>query len=285
MMSKLEDDRVFLEHGPIRMLIDVSIEKRRQPELSFIVGSYVVDEFKRACEHMPILNGINPIGQPIERYPISVRKMLTAVKRVRDDTLTPLAAVAGAFSDIALEKALGLGAERVIINNGGDIAFKDVRGNPIKVGIPVSKDKSTSLLSLTLSDKNIGGICTSGIGGRSFTKGIDTVAVAIAENAALADACATYLGNETNVEDPEIIRCYAEDIDSETDIPGQLVTLKVGFLSKKKIYSALLNGANAAENLYKQHIIWGAVLCINKEIVTIPSGINISSRSVMFPPE
>lgn len=146
----------------------------------------------------------------------------------------------------------------------------------MKVGIPISKDDPASTLALMLSDEKIGGICTSGIGGRSFTKGIATAAVAIAENAALADACATYLGNETNVEDPEIIRCYAEEIDSETDISGHQITLKVGHLNKKTIYSALLNGVKAAEDLYERNIIWGGVLCIEKEIVTVPSGIKIS---------
>jgi ApbE superfamily uncharacterized protein (UPF0280 family) len=275
MMNQLEDGRVFLEYGPTRMLIDIRNNGQRQPELALIVSEYVIDEFKRACEHMPLLKGQKLLEKPAQSYPISIQKMLAAVKRVGDDTLTPLAAVAGAFSDIALEKALSLGAERVIINNGGDIAFKDIRGNPVKVGIPISKDNPASTFALMLSDDKIGGICTSGIGGRSFTKGIATAAVAIAENAALADACATYLGNETNVEDPEIIRCYAEDIDSETDIPGHQITLKVGHLNKKTIYSALLNGVKAAEDLHERQIIWGAILCIEKEIVTVPSGINI----------
>ncbi|AEE90617.1 ApbE family lipoprotein [Tepidanaerobacter acetatoxydans Re1] len=276
MMNQLEDGRVFLEYGPIRMLMDVSIKVQRQPELAFMVGLDVIEEFKRACEYMSLIKGQDRVRESVQNYPISVQKMLAAVKRVGDETLTPLAAVAGAFSDIALEKALALGAERVIINNGGDIAFKDIRGNPIKIGIPVSKNSPTPFLTLMISDKNVTGICTSGIGGRSFTKGIATAAVAIAENATLADACATYLGNETNVEDPEIIRCYAEEIDSETDIPGHQITLKVGCLSKKKIYSALLNGMKAAEDIYERHIIWGSILCIDKEIVTVPSEINIS---------
>lgn len=275
MLEQLKDDRVLLEYGPILMLMDISTEQR-QPELAYMVGNHVIEEFNKTTEHIAFLKGREDIKKPIQEYPLAVQKMLQAVQTVKDDDLTPLAAVAGAFSDVALEKALALGAERVIINNGGDIAFKDIRGNPIKIGIPISKDFSIPPLRLTISDKNIGGICTSGIGGRSFTKGIATAAVAMAENAALADACATYLGNETNVEDPEIIRCYAEEIDSETDIPGQQITLKVGSLGKKKIYSALFNGVKAAEDLYKRKQIWGAVLCINKEVIKVPSGINIS---------
>lgn len=275
MIKRLEDDRVFLEYGPIRMTIDILIKKHRQPEIAFIVGSYVVEEFNETCKYIPIIKGRAQINMPVQNYPIPVQKMLAAVNRVGDKSLTPLAAVAGAFSDVALEKALDIGAERVIINNGGDIAFKDLKRRPIKVGIPISKDNSSSVLTLLLSDEKIGGICTSGLGGRSFTKGIATAAVAIAENAALADACATYLGNKTNVEDPKIVRCFAEEIDSETDIPGQLITLKAEYLSKKAVYSALLNGVEAAEDMCKRNIIWGAVLCIEEEIVSVPSDINI----------
>lgn len=274
MMKELKDHRVFLEYGPIRMLMDISIRGRKQPELAFMVGLHVVDEFKKAREHMDILKGQNSIRAPIQSYPISVQKMLEAVKGVGDHTLTPLAAVAGAFSDVALEKAIELGAQRVIINNGGDIAFKDTKDYPLKVGIPINP--SGSPLTLTIADKNTRGICTSGMGGRSFTKGIATAAVALAKTAALADACATYLGNETNVEDPNIIRCPAEKIDSETDIPGHQVTLKVGPLGNKKVYTALLNGINAAESLHKRHALKGAVLCIGKDIVTFPENIDIS---------
>jgi len=275
MIKQLEDDRVFLEYGPIRMTIDILVRKHRQPEMAFIVGSYVIEEFSKACKNMPIIKGQDRINRPVQNYPMPVQKMLVAVERIGDKNLTPLAAVAGAFSDIALEKALEMGAERVIVNNGGDIAFKDLKGRPIKVGIPISKDNFSSALTLLLSNEKIGGICTSGLGGRSFTKGIATAAVAIAENAALADACATYLGNKTNVEDPKIVRCFAEEIDSETDIPGQLITLKAEHLSKKVVYGALLNGVEAAEEMCKRNIIWGAVLCIGEEIVVVPSEINI----------
>jgi len=273
-MKELKDHRVFLEYGPIRMLMDISIQGRKQPELAFMVGLHVVDEFKKAREHMDILKGQNSIRAPIQSYPISVQKMLEAVKGVGDHTLTPLAAVAGAFSDVALEKAIELGAQRVIINNGGDIAFKDTKGYPLKVGIPINP--SGSPLNLTIADKNTRGVCTSGMGGRSFTKGIATAAVALAKTAALADACATYLGNETNVEDPNIVRCPAEKIDSETDIPGHQITLKVGFLSKKAVYTALLNGVKATEDLYQRDVIGGAVLCVKEQIVVIPSNMNIS---------
>lgn len=274
MIQELEDKRVFINHGPIQMALDIKIDSKRCPELGFLTAEYVIEQFESLLTYMPELKAMRTFNKTNEEYPKVLNKMITAVNRCGDETINTLGAVAGSFSDTALEKALELGATRVIINNGGDIAFRDVSGEPIKVGIPLNRNLSKTQLVMEITeDMNIRGICTSGLGGRSFTKGIATAAVALASNAATADACATHLGNKTNVQDENITRCYAEEIDSGTDIPGQLVTLNVGNIGNKKIYKALFNGLNAAEKLYEKDIIKGAVLCISDNVIMIPENI------------
>lgn len=276
MIKELSDKRVFINHGPTQMALDVYVEDERMPEIGVKTAEHVVSQLNELAQYYPQLKSMRTFTKINDEYPEVLNKMITAVEKSGYEELNTLGAVAGSFSDIALEKALELGATRVIVNNGGDIAFKDLTGKPLNVGIPLSDTPNNGQLILNItSEMNVHGICTSGIGGRSFTKGIATAAVALAKDAATADACATYLANMTNVEDENIGRCLAEEIDTGTDIAGQLVTLKVGEISRKAKYTALLNGLSVAEDLYNKGIIKGAIICIDNDIVKYPDALNV----------
>lgn len=276
MIQQLPDNRVFIDHGPTQMVLDVYVEDDRVPEIGIIAAERVVSEIEKLAEYMPQLRKMRAYSNVDDDLPSVLNKMITAVNKSGYEELNTLGAVAGSFSDIALESALELGATRAIINNGGDIALNDLTGKDIKVGIPIYIDANHGQLVLNITrEMNIHGICTSGIGGRSFTKGIATAAVVLAENAATADACATYIGNMTNVEDENIVRCLADEIDSGTDITGQMITLKVGQISEKNKYMALLNGLYVAEDLFIKGIIKGVVICIGEKIVKYPEDLNV----------
>lgn len=276
MIQQLPDNRVFIDHGPTQMVLDVYVEDDRVPEIGIIAAERVVSEIEKLAEYMPQLRKMRAYSNVDDDLPSVLNKMITAVNKSGYEELNTLGAVAGSFSDIALESVLELGATRAIINNGGDIALNDLTGKDIKVGIPIYIDANHGQLVLNITrEMNIHGICTSGIGGRSFTKGIATAAVVLAENAATADACATYIGNMTNVEDENIVRCLADEIDSGTDITGQMITLKVGQISEKNKYMALLNGLYVAEDLFKKGIIKGVVICVGEKIVKYPEDLNV----------
>lgn len=278
MIERLQDERIFINHGPIQMVIDVSVKGKRNSEIGIKVGEHVLDQFNKLIQYIPVLKKMRIYRDTNNKFPEVLNSMIIAVEKSGYEELNTLGAVAGSFSDIALKKAIELGGTRVIINNGGDIALYDLEGKPIKVGIPYTNDEKKGQLVLNITkEQDIHGICTSGTGGRSFTKGIATAAVALASDAATADSCATYLGNMTTVEDENIIRCLAEEIDSETDIRGQLVTLKVGKISEEKKYKALLNGLNVAEDLYNKKIIKGAVILIGNTIVKYPDSLIVES--------
>ncbi len=277
MIQQLPDNRVFINHGPTQMVIDVYVGDKRVPEIGVITAERVISQLEELAVYLPQLSKMRTYTKTSDVFPKVLNKMIVAVEKSGYQELNTLGAVAGSFSDLALEYALELGGTRVIINNGGDIALTDSTGKDIKVGIPLYKDADKGQLVLTITkEMKIHGICTSGIGGRSFTKGIATAAVALGENAAIADACATYLGNMTNVDDENIVRCLAEEIDSGTDIPGQMVTLKVGQINEKNKYKALFNGLRAAEDLYKRGIISGAIICIGNDVVKFPDNLNVS---------
>lgn len=274
MIKVMNDQRVFLNHGPIQMILDISSMGLKQPEIAVSVANCVLRQFDNLLDYIEQAKTLRFESEIPDYYPEVLRKMILAVKLIGDKSYTPLAAVAGSFSEYALEKALAQGAGRVIINNGGDIALRDIEGNQVSVGIPLTDNPNGRRLEIVIMDNmGIRGVCTSGLGGRSFTKGIAHKAVAMGFAASVADVCATYIGNHTNVNDTAIVRAYAEEIDSGTDLRGQLITLEVGDLKRESQLKALLNGYEATERLYNRGIILGGVVVLGEDITVIPDGI------------
>jgi ApbE superfamily uncharacterized protein (UPF0280 family) len=113
----------------------------------------------------------------------------------------------------------------------------------------------------------IGGVATSGLGGRSFTKGIASAATVLSQSASLADAAATVIGNSTHVEDPSIKRSLAERIYPDTDIAGEWVTTEVGKLSQEKIEEALRNGLSKADSICQKGFIKAALVAVKDRVV------------------
>ena len=150
--------------------------------------------------------------------------MVAAVRVLDEGDFTPMAAVAGTFAELIAEAVLAAGADRVIVNNGGDIAARAAPGERVRVGIVSDLASRRVTHNLDLADGRAGGVATSGFGGRSLTKGIASAAVAVAASASVADALATALANATYAAHPAIERCLAEELDPGTDIRGHVVT-------------------------------------------------------------
>ena len=144
----------------------------------------------------------NEHNNPAARHlPTVFNYMCAAVKATGDCTLTPMAAVAGAIADLTVDVLCSRGATKAFANNGGDIAVQVGGGEKIVTGIVSSLASGIITHTLTLTSREkIGGIATSGLGGRGFTKGVADAAVVLAANARLADACATHLANSTLIE-------------------------------------------------------------------------------------
>jgi ApbE superfamily uncharacterized protein (UPF0280 family) len=181
--------------------------------------------------------------------------------------LTPLAAVAGAGSDLVADFLFDRGATKVIVDNGGDIALRLREGEAARVGLKTDIDAENPAYVIPIDAKmSVGGVATSGLGGRSFTKGIASAATVLAENASLADAAATVLGNFTNIEDPRIVRALAQNIYPETDIAGEWVTLQVGELPPERVEEALQNGLRKARDLCERELIKGALIAVKARV-------------------
>jgi len=130
--------------------------------------------------------------------PEVIRRMDIAARRAG---VGPMAAVAGAIAQVAVEAMVGAGAAHAIVDNGGDIVLSIDRA--VTVGIFTGPAKIQDIALRVEPRPGIFSICTSsGTVGHSLSFGRADAATVIAADGFLADAMATALGNriKTGVE-------------------------------------------------------------------------------------
>jgi uncharacterized protein len=197
--------------------------------------------------------------------PSVARKMVGAASAIDAQTLTPMAAVAGAVADELKDFLAERGLEFISVNNGGDVAVYNGRPSPVTIGIGNIQRNSPTPYLLRIEGLTDFGVATSGFGGRSFTLGLADIVSIVAASAPIADAAATFICNHTRVEDSSIVRRRAAELDPSTDIPEERVTVRVGALRREQIRKALALGKAAAERLKTEGKISEAVLLMRGE--------------------
>ncbi len=263
----LPNGAVLVEYGPMRMIIQASDQGRPMMELAKEGAHKAREVLEDLARFLPVIKKKAQALKGEERYPEVVRRMIEATQKMEEPDLTPLAAVAGTSSDVVADFMIHQGGTKIIIDNGGDIAIRLRAGEVAKVGIKTDiSAKQPSYLIAIDETMRIGGVATSGLGGRSFTKGIATAATVLSENASFADAAATVIGNFANVEDSHIKRVLAESIYPETDIAGDWVTTEVGELSQERIEEALNRGLSKADSLCRSGLIKGALIAVKGRV-------------------
>ncbi len=262
---------VSLDYGPMQMTIYAA--RRGQPltEWARLGAEYAVQILGELAAYKETAKKPQALVQVDDGYPPVLNEMIAAVKGSGDETLTPMAAVAGTIADLVADYLVGLGATKVIVNNGGDIALRLDADETTTVGIAPAIGSWPSHYLRVAGTDGIGGVTTSGQGGRSFTKGIATAAVITAERAAIADACATSVANATYAPHPAIKLEYAGTMDPESDIADHLVVSEVGDVPTAVVYAALENGYRRAAELYSGGLIKGAALFVGERGLMLPA--------------
>ena len=267
-LVQIDSQTVLVECGPMRMSIQAARHGRPLIDLAFEGGRVAVHVLEDLAQCLPVIRKKAHQIELEERFPVVVRRMIEAAKRMGAPDLTPLAAVAGAASDVVADFLTGRGATKIIVDNGGDIAIRLEQGEEARVGVKTEIDAQRPAYLLRIdAAANIGGVTTSGLGGRSFTKGIASAVTVVAADAALADAAATAIGNATRVEDPAIKRYLPETIYPDTDIAGEYVTAEVGELSVQKIHAALQRGFQEACRIQREGHIKGVFIVVKGHTV------------------
>lgn len=258
---------VLAENGPLRMVIQAwqGTDPRLEPAAE--AARYAFDCLKRVAGQLAVLKRRPADIIELPSEPIS-RVMIASVRAVGDADLTPMAAVAGSLADAVADWLFEQGLSRVIVDNGGDIAVRLAAGETTRVGLRPEIQHPEISHVLTLDGRHSSwGITTSGLGGRSFTCGVASAVTAIARTSSLADAAATSVANACFVTGADVVQVPAEKLDPNTDIPGLLVTVKVGSLSPAQIAEALSNALKKAEHLTQKGVIWGALVAVGKQVV------------------
>lgn len=263
--ARLPDGRLHLNDGPIDLVIWCEGTDAPRAQAAAIERfETILDEL---CAELPLLrteaqpDGARPSGSTAAR-------MAKAVAPVcRDRFITPMAAVAGAVADeILAAMTAAADLRRAYVNNGGDIAIHVATGE-LRIGLIDRPDRPSLLGSATIAaGDRVGGVATSGRGGRSFSLGIADAATVLAPDAAAADAAATLIANAVDLPGhPAILRAPASALDPQSDLGARLVTRKVGALCAADVARALDAGEAEARRLEAAGAITAAALHLRGE--------------------
>lgn len=177
------------------------------------VEAYIAEDpyFKATFEPYPPRAGMPPV----------VREMCEASEKAG---VGPMAAVAGAISQQAVRAMVGAGSRHCLVDNGGDIAMRTNR--TVTVGLYAGEITPNYLALEIPATKGVLGICTSsGTVGPSISLGRADLATVISEDVALADACATKLGNLITEDDVTLMDKAIREVLSIEGVKGALVMI------------------------------------------------------------
>ena len=141
-------------------------------------------------ENPAFASSLTPLPQD-DLAPPMVRAMLQAGQSAGTG---PMAAVAGIIAQL-VGKALLLHCSRVVVENGGDLFL--AAKEEMTVGLYAGSSPLSGKLGIKISQERMPlcMACSSGSVGHSLSLGIADAAVVVSRDGALADACATALGN------------------------------------------------------------------------------------------
>ena len=214
--------------------------------------------------------GIGLITSPLQDE--IARAMLESVRSIGDEDLTPMAAVAGTIADFVADWLFARNnVTRVIVDNGGDIAIRLKAGESARVGLrPVIESQEITHSILLGSKYSSWGVTTSGMGGRSLTRGVASAVTVFATSSSVADAAATAIANGCFSEDENILQVPAKTIDPHTDLGDMLVTVSASGLAEKTVRKALENGLNKATDIQERGLILGTLIVVGEKIGQTP---------------
>jgi len=262
--------RLHLQHGPIDLIVE-AFGATGEIELAYrqAWGRFrtVLPELvaELALLRRPVGEGHPGVTGP------TAKRMFAACWRHRVQFITSMAAVAGAVADEVMAAMLaGRRLDKAYINNGGDIALHLLPGTRLDVGLIADVDRpALDAIAHIEAGWPVRGIATSGWRGRSFSLGIADAATVLAADAAAADAAATIVANAVDIDHPAVRRMRACDLDETSDLREHRVTVEVGPLPAAAVDEALARGAQVAETLCAEGMIFGAALALQGRIRTV----------------
>ena len=272
-----QENRLYLHHGPIDIIAHVDGSEKIRSNLYKCAKKRFSTVLEELVSELDLLklpwSEVHP--EPQGRI---ARKMFNAV-RGTGAFITPMAAVAGAVAEEILETMLNQAKSkascfekirRMYVNNGGDISFWLNYGSSFTIGVVDNPQRPELNTKVCLPyESPVRGLATSGWRGRSHSLGIADAVTVLAPSSACADAAATMIANNVNIEYPGIIRKPASDVKDDSDLGMRPVTVKVPQLPEKEVSRALQNGAELAKALIRAEKIHSAYLSMQEQTIIV----------------
>jgi ApbE superfamily uncharacterized protein (UPF0280 family) len=114
MIRVLPDKAVLVEYGPMRIAIKAFENDRPLIDLSKEGGRVAMRVLEDAAQSLPVLKKTVHVVDSQETFPEVVRRMIEATGKIGELDLTPLAAVAGAVSDVVADFMFSQGGTKMI---------------------------------------------------------------------------------------------------------------------------------------------------------------------------
>jgi len=255
--------RLHLQHGPIDLIIH-AVGQHAQVQRAYRSAVVAFEPVLHTlANELPLLRCVLKKDSDNLFHGSVAQRMQKAVAPYTDNSVTPMIAVAGAVADHVLSHMLrDCQLDRVMVNNGGDIALHLSPGVVARVGICTDLINGTHTDVVTLSyQQKVGGVATSGWRGRSHSLGIADAVTVLAGDAASADVAATLIANAVDIPDcASVKRQPACELAPDSDLLDQLVTVQVGYLSASQIRCALNAGAARARRYTDKSLVHCAYL-------------------------
>ena len=272
-VTVLSDDLILVDWGPMTMTISVWDRDRARPVMAAIASRSALTCLQVLSDFQGFLK-IPVCSLPSDpQLPDVVSRAFIAAAKVSNE-LTSLAAVAGAAADHVADVASGMGADKVIVNNGGDIAIRLARGKTAVVGLRAIGAKKMAGRLYVRGGAGIGGVASSGWMGRSFSPGVADLVTVWGSSASIADAAATLIAGKITACGINIKQARAAGLDPTSDLGDMKVTVAVNDLSPSQRKNALDRGAAAAASMYSNGLIRGCFLSVQGDFNLLdPDGI------------
>ena len=282
----MADNRLHLQHGPIDIIAHVDAPEEVRKRLYTSASNRFSTVLVELVAEMDLLKQPWSADLPDPKGGIA-QKMCFAV-RGSDIFVTPMAAVAGAVADEVLKAMLYEAKnqdpcleeiQRMYVNNGGDIAFWLNAGESFSIGVVDNPGIPELNARVSLAyESPVRGIATSGWRGRSQSLGIADAVTVLAGSAAIADAAATLIANDVNVDYPGILKRPASEVKDESDLGMLPVTVDVPPLPVDQISEALKRGAQTAGNFIRTGKIEAAYLSLQKQTLVVENNLKKESN-------
>ena len=265
---------VLVDWGPMTLTISAWAGGRPRPVMAAQAARRALACLAELADFQNYLKR-RAVDLPPDRPLPAVVARALAGARLAPGELTPLAAVAGAVADEVADRTLELGADKVIVNNGGDIALRLLGRRRALVGLkpPDGPDGSPAPLLGRLrvsAGMGLGGVASSGWQGRSLSPGVADLVTVWAADAATADAAATLIADQVDVDCPAVLRAPARELDPDSDLGSRLVTRQVGQLTPAQRLQALTSGLKQARGLHAAGAIAGCLVYLQGELALLP---------------